>query len=488
MPLIILIWGIYYFIYGAVINVYNGFGYDGILYADLVKNFNFLVFFQKVDSYLIQRIFPSFIVHIFLTIFKISKDNNFYIVTTFHLYNLILIMLCSFLWYRISKFYKLNLKATWLGFIIGFVNFGIAKMPFYYPVQTDITAFFLGFCLLYFHVKNNLIGKIIITILGAFTWPSFIYFGILLIIFPLNSGKGIEVKSEKSGFKYLALLLPLPFFILSIYDISDFFRIAKLQDKVSTMVIPAFLYISSLFNYLVMVYFFYVFLPNKLIFSKYFQFLKKIFFNIKKKYVLSCILIFVTIYITQKSLSSEPNTGNVLIKVIYSISFYSCAKPFAYFLTSITYFGPAFIILIFYLKNYKIHLKNLGIGVYISFVLFFVLLFSTESRKIINFFPFIILLTVLVIKDFNIQKNLFIFITIFSFILSQVYISLSNVPTSDIITKNYYQFPDQLFFMNTFMISNNSYYIQMPIVILMIVCILFIIKKNKQNQVQAADI
>lgn len=224
-------------------------------------------------------------------------------------------------------------------------------------------------------------------------------------------------------------------------------------------------------NFLLLSYFFIIFLPNNIAFRKYFLLLKKVLINIKIKYFLICISLFVIIYSIQKYLSNNLIEGDTFGSTIDYISLYSCIKPFVYIVVSITYFGPCFIILFFYLKNFKLHLKNLGVGVYLSFIIAFIMLFQTETRKIINFSPFIILLTVLVDKDLNLQKNLFLLLTIFSFLLSKVYVSLlyGLIPDSNSF---------KLYCINTYLISNIAYYIQLPIIIFMMVCILFIVKNN----------
>lgn len=478
MPLIVLLWGIYYFFFGAIINIDQGFGYDGYFYRQLTKDFyNFAFVENNLSGYYMGRILPSLIINLFLSVSDIPKE-DYVIVRSFQIYNLILIVLSSLIWYKISKIYKLNSRLTWLGFILGFLNFGIAEMSLYDPVLTDITAFFLGFFLLYAHLKNNLIAKMAITFLGAFTWPSFIYYGILLIIFPVDFKTEADFKKEKAGNKYLNFLLPLPFLIIALYYINIYFSTGTLW-KISTEIISPFFYISAVLNFLLMSYFFFIFLPSKWLLSSYLQFFRKGLLKIKIKNVVICVLLFMFIKIIQIFYSSDMSSGTRFLATIYYISLYSSTKPFVYIVTATTYFGPCFILLFLYLKNFKFHLKDLGLGVYGLFIITFIMTFISETRQIINFFPFIILLSVLVFRDFKMEKSLFLLLIIFSFILSKVYIPLFNVPVPDL---NNFQFPNQLFFMNSYMISNHSYYIQLSIVIFMIVCILFILKRNNYNQ------
>ncbi|MEO8209041.1 MAG: hypothetical protein ABI840_00655 [bacterium] len=485
MPLILLLWGLFYIFFGAIINRENGLGFDGAHYGLIIKDFYNQLLGDRLNPYRLQRIFPLFLADLSLTIFKLPRE-DFYIIKFFQIYNLILLLLCSFIWNKISDIYRLDLIYIWLGFILGFINFGIAKMTFYYPVLTDTTAFALGFCLLYFHIKDNLPGKIIITILGAFTWPSFLYIGLLMIIFPVNSNfefSFINNNRKKSLNIYLAFILPLFFLMVSVYYVYKYLQGEPFKD-IYTPVFSHFLYLDTILNYSLMVYFFYSFLPKGLSFENCYLFLKKVIRNMKIKNILISVFIFAVIYIILKMFSNQGISGSsyTLEILINCISLYGISKPFAYVVTSVTYFGPCFIILFFFLKYFKSHLQNLGIGVYLSFVMCFLLLFTTETRIIINIFPVVVLLTVLVMKDFNLNKAMFFWICLFSFILSKVYIPMFNIPGDKATIKEFFNYPNQLFFMNMFTISKLSYYIQGIVILLISFFIIFKIKRTKHSQ------
>lgn len=474
MPLMILLWGTFYFFFGSIINANHGFGYDGWLYALVAQDFNGYLLLKKLSAYKIQKIFPSFVVWIILTISHIPKDNNI-IVKSFQIYNLCLILLSSLIWLKISKIYKLSLNLIWVGFIFAFINFGVARLPFYYPVLTDTTALFLGFLLLYAHLVNNLTLKTIIAFLGAFTWPTLFYIGILLIIFPYNFKIEVSKYEGLSANKYLAFLFAIPILIIDLHFINLYFTFGKLYYT-KTEFIPSFLLISALLNFLFISYFFYTFFPDKLPILRYFQLFKKIILNIKIKKVLICLFLFIIVSYLQKYFSNDSRSENSMERILLQTAMYSITKPFIYYVASVVYFGPAFIIFFFYLKKYKSHLKDLGIGVYLSFILSFFLLLPAEPRVIINFIPFITLLSVLVVKDLELQKTHFVLIAIFSLIFSQVYIPLQNIPTSD---KDLFTFPNQLYFMNTYMISTESYLIHGTIVLVISLILLFSIRKNQ---------
>ncbi|MDQ3194651.1 MAG: hypothetical protein M3P82_06595, partial [Bacteroidota bacterium] len=155
---------------------------------------------------------------------------------------------------------------------------------------------------------------------------------------------------------------------------------------------------------------------------------------------------------------------------------YSISKPIVYFVNAVSYFGPAFVILFFYLKYFKNRIISLGMGVYISFIITIMLILNTESRMVINFYPFIILFTVLVLRDFNVGKKIILSVAVFSVILSKIYIPMVNVPGEE---SSYFTFHDQLYFMNTYLISYLSYYILSVVVLVISVYLMLAIQKNK---------
>lgn len=483
MPLVISVWGVLYILFGAVINTNNGLGFDGATYGSIIKDFYNLLLNNKLSPYQIQRILPLFLSDLTLSVSGLPKD-DFYIIKFFQIYNLLLLIICCFIWYKISEMYSFDLKYIWTGFVLTFVSFGIAEMTFYYPVLTDTSAFFLGFCLLYFHLKDNLTGKIIVTILGAFTWPSFMYTGLLLIIFPVSSKLNFNfINDGKRPINvYIALIIPLILFIASIVNVKEYFSV-KSFDNITTPVFSSFLYIDAVLNLILMTYLFYCLLPGKITFYGLTHLVKSLMQNLRLKNIITGIIIFSSVYLLQRILSSsqstylDPSYG----RLIYAISVYSVTKPVVYYVTAVTYFGPCFILLFLFMKYFKNHLLKFGFGFYFSFIIVLILVFMSETRLIINFLPFILLVTVLFLKDINLNKYVLSLLCIFSFILSKVYIPMYKIPEDNAIYRDYFSFPNQFFFMNIYTISKPAYIIQGIIILLMSVYIFIKIRKTTAN-------
>ncbi|MBL8005888.1 MAG: hypothetical protein JNJ56_00025 [Ignavibacteria bacterium] len=465
---------------GSVINAGNGFGYDGAWYAAITKNFLEMVSNGELSLYRIQRILPSAAVKILMTLLQIPVE-DYFIIKSFQFYNLVLLSASSVIWIKISELYNLSLKNIWFGFILGFINYGIFLMPFFYPVLTDITAFFLGFCLYYFYLRDNLIAKIIVTFLGAFTWPLLLFTGILLIIFPVTfriKTENLQTGDHRSAKLIICLLSAVPFLIQALITLNQYFSGMKIKT-IFTQPVKPLMYFSSVLNFFILVLFFYIILPGKIsvVFSP--VILKKIIKQFRLKDVISALAIILFTQLLYRILGnpaveSETDAGSIF----YYMSVYSITKPLVYIVTSISYFGPVFMLCFILLKEYRIILLNSGIGIYITFIVSFLILLVTEARLITSFFPVILVLTVLVVKKLNFRRSLFVIISIFSLILSKIYIPMNNVPD---LSSDRYSFTNQLYFMNTFMISKNSYYIQGILFLFMTVVFVFFYRKRNHN-------
>ena len=480
MPIIIAVYGLLYIFFGAVIDKNNGFGYDGKYYGQIAMDFYNLVFNNQLTVYRIQRIFPSFLVNLILTVLNLPKENIF-VVKVFQILNILLLICITLIWNKISKIYELDLRYIWLGFVLAIINYSIGEISFYYPVLTDTMAYFLGFCLLYFYLKENLTGKIIVTVIGSFTWASFVYFGLLLILLPLKLNPGIFRGMKDGGKylkKYLAVLLPIPFIAVSVYQINNFFTSDKFFEDIYTPVFTNLLYVSAFLNYALLIYFLSVFLPERLSFTNIIIFIKNILSNIKLSNLLISVLLFGLVFLIQKQLSNSAAPESTFSKVFYYLAIYSVTKPMAYFVLAVTCCGPVFIMLFFFMKYYKPHLKKMGIGVYISFLLTFLMIFSTEPRLTINFFPFLVLLTVLVLRDLRISNKIMFALTVVSLILSKVYFPMYKVKLENLEYYRYFKFPYQLYFMNSFSISKFFYIAQGIFIAAVTLYLVIVIKKN----------
>jgi hypothetical protein len=178
--------------WGERIAAGRGQGWDGRFYAEMARDFPSQVFGHRLDAYRLERVLPSGIVYLSLRVFDLPPD-DVNIVKMFAFYDLALLCGVVLAWVGIARCCAISVRGRWLGFVLLFVCFANLKVPFYYPVLTDTTAFFLGALLVYFHLGRNKAAMLAVLAFGAFSWPSFVGLGALLFVFeptPLGSEDG----------------------------------------------------------------------------------------------------------------------------------------------------------------------------------------------------------------------------------------------------------------------------------------------------------
>jgi len=173
-------------LWGSLISAGNGIGWDGEEYARYAMDFGGQVFGGKIDGYRLQRVLPSGIVHVLLSALGLPRDPR-HVVAGFAALNLALLTASVFVWRAICRAASVSASGRWLGFLLLFVSFANLRMPYYYPVLTDTTAFALGGLLVYFHLVDSVPGMLVCLGLGAFTFPTFLILGAPLLVFPRGS-------------------------------------------------------------------------------------------------------------------------------------------------------------------------------------------------------------------------------------------------------------------------------------------------------------
>jgi hypothetical protein len=182
MVLIVVVLGLLNFFWGEKVPAGNGFGWDGVFYAEMVRNLDSMIADGTLSGYYAQRILPSAIVRSMLLLAGMpSSDAN--IIHGFELYNLVLLVGACWAWKRVADNFSLSLGGRWMGFSAIFVNYQCSKQAFYYPVLTDVTALFVAMLLMLFYVERRPVALFVTAIVGAFCWPVVSVCGALLLVF-----------------------------------------------------------------------------------------------------------------------------------------------------------------------------------------------------------------------------------------------------------------------------------------------------------------
>ena len=115
MFLVVLVLGLLNFFWGERVPAGGGFGWDGVVYAHMVRNLGSMISEGQLSSYYAQRILPSAIVRGMLLCSGVPM-NNTNIIRGFEVYNLVLLLGACWAWKRISGAVHLSLAGRWIGF------------------------------------------------------------------------------------------------------------------------------------------------------------------------------------------------------------------------------------------------------------------------------------------------------------------------------------------------------------------------------------
>lgn len=432
--IIVFLYNMAYLLFGEVISVHDGFGWDGRVYRNITKSFGSAILFsKKLDAYSIQRIFPSAIVHFGLKLFQFPLMDE-YVLLGFKILNILLLLVSAWTFIRIANELNFSISGKLLCFIGLFVNFASSKQFFYYPVLTDQMAFTLGLLMLYYFLKKNRAGLITTTLIGSFTWPLLIYYGIILYIFPRKDSSALH-KNKK--FSYVILITSM-LLLLAAYIWIYIIRNSQMPDS-SKQINYDYVLISILCSMI------YVFLGIKSLVNAIgipkTQDLKK---SISIPRIISGLVTLILLKIFISSLAADQETSLSTISFIERVLISSIVMPFNFYIAHVVYFGPIIYLVTFLWKPLTRIVGRYGVGMFLFISVNFILSLFSESRALIPAFSFFVILTISAMEEYRWPKWFYWGFGIIAFIFSKIWLPLGSIQMGG----GYFEFPYQWYFMN----------------------------------------
>lgn len=465
-----------------LVNVGNGFGWDGQVYGNVVLNYFNEVFKEGVDGYHIQRILPSSIVYAIMYIFKITFITN-NVIILFTIYNTILILAACYIWGLIASELKLSTKGVWLGFIGLFINFPVLKLAFYYPVLTDTTALFLGILIIYYYLKNNNVGIFVTMILGSFTWASFFIISMPLFIFKFKRERKLVL--EKKYNIYITIVGCLVWLSGALFLIVRFTkgklggfaegRNSIMANSFETYCLPLGVILAVLFLYYVM--------KNILNYEYIFD-MKLLLKSINTKNLIISIVAFTLIRFFIYSYIKILNVTSAFsaLGAITTVFNRGIRLPFIFGISQVVYYGPIMIITLIFWKKFCSIINEYGYGLLLYIIAGLILSLNSESRFIINIFPAFVIFTVKAIDELDFNKYYYYLLGIISVLYSKIWllINANPIPRLDVYDfEGLTQTSWQRYFMNIGpWMSDKMYLIQTPVVVITFILIWWLIRKR----------
>jgi hypothetical protein len=148
----------------------DGLGYDGNIYAEMIKTFPDNLVEGHLNPYYTARIAPIALCATTLDCLSIDRTNN-NILLFFRFANSLLFLLLHYYWHKVGKSLHFSDTSYWMGYLTLLLYYCGPRTLTYYPILTDGFAIVFGMALVHYVIRRNLFGIISTTVLGMLTWP-----------------------------------------------------------------------------------------------------------------------------------------------------------------------------------------------------------------------------------------------------------------------------------------------------------------------------
>lgn len=484
--LVYAVYGIVYQIWGEKVplGVGEGLGWDGKTYGDAVARFPEILRDKSINMFYIQRILPSGVVFFITQILGLDNTNVNVIKAVFGGYNYVLTLLIMFVWWLICKKQHYNNVISIGGLLSLMFMFPIAKLNGYYVVLTDTTAIVLGMWAVYAYLCNQNLTLLLITILGAFTWPIVIIALPCLIIFKKSYVFAIQ-ENDKIN-KKIQIILTICLFFLALtfgvhYKAYGFnFSNHKIFDLV--------LYVLGCFAFA----FTGIFLFRKYIAIDFLAEIKSFIKSPLTQLNLVWLFASLAVFVLVKWYASGflPMQGVVgFTGYIVRIIKFASTWPFYPILSHIVFYGPLIILCCFNWKSIMDTVFLHGVGMALFVFLNIIQVFDPETRHLNFFLPFLLFFLAETLRNTNFSSNFKLLYVAVALLASKVWLVINtpkfiyNIDFTDTYTPEDMAKVDiettQRYFMNfgTFM-TYNSYMIQLIVLVPIILLFNYLLNKK----------
>jgi hypothetical protein len=428
----------------------DGAGWDGLFYRNVAYNFSNEILDNQYDLYHIKRILPFAVINIVFNIFNIEK-NNTSLLWGIQILNIIILFVGVYFFIKILHKLNFSVPLIIVSFSTLFFNYPILKLMGYYPFLTDTYALVFAIIQFYCFVNKKNILLIIISIFGAFTWPTLYMCGLILIFLPR---KELTLSLPKTQFdRALFILIKTLFiFIVPIAFIlgAMFFYITRgrniLEIDWAGIALNKYFVIPALFAVS-----FYIWALLRPIKVSIVDCTKKFFVSLKCSNILLFIIMYAFVNIIQRYLANKEPSSSLIYMLFVRLLMPAVQAPFAFIVCHFMYYGFAIILLCIFWKDVVKRYANYGYSFFVIIVLGLMMSLNTESRHMLSFIPFLLFPLFEVIKTYVTVKFAIAF-SLLSLFLSRFWfkINVEGIEEAFVFVShnNYTQFPAQRYFMS----------------------------------------
>jgi hypothetical protein len=458
MLLIVAAVGLVSLTWGEKIPTNGGLGWDGQVYGHLAESLDL----RALDTYYFQRPLPSILVHFALVIFRQPLDDR-HVILAFGLLNFgVMVSACIF-YYFIADELSLGIVGFWFGFVAIFINFASLKFIWFNPVLTDATATALSLAMLLFYLRRQKFLLFLVAFLGAYTWPTLFIAGVFLLAFPREK----VVEKDEVISKWLAAGLAT---LVCVVAVLHFYVLHKgLEPTVPEPIraaIPLSMILSALYAY-----------TGSAVLLKGISW--KAWVGSLTAGSVVIVVAFVALVKTpvylwaNHSLRAVSTLGTMDRTVRHSV-----AKPLVFMISHPMYFGPMFLLLVFYWKPFSQIVRGYGIGLVLVIWMGVYTSLIPESRQSIPSYVIAAPFLGLLFDKLALPSRFFLLTAALAIASTRVWMRM-NLPAYD--DQQYQNFPFQNYFMMQGPWMNIQMYLLQGAIVLVAALLLYALLLNSRH-------
>lgn len=414
-----------------LIPVRGGLGYDGATYAGVVRNPSGWLLDAHISGHRVQRILPSLLIHLVLRPFGLQAVDTA-IILAFQVYNFAMLVVGVYVWNNLANHLRLSRQAVWFGYFALFVNYPLLKLLGYYPVLTDVSGFLLGLALLHAFLLRRPSVVLFIALIGAFTWPTVLYSGLLLYV--MSKPRLRHQKPRSPLWAAIAATATA----VAVATASTYALICGTGCVAGPMMratLEALVPVSL------------PILGGWVILATYplyrYVALREAFTTIRMRRIVAAVGLLALISIAQSALST-PNE-HTLFRTLMNVSIGGIAKPAGHVVSHTAYFGPAVLLAVVWWRRWIAgSVAEQGLGLTVLMLGYALLTVGIESRLLMNVWPFVAVFTAIAANKAGWQWRQVLWFGGLSLVVSRVWLPINWTSW----TGDYLAYPDQLYFMS----------------------------------------
>jgi hypothetical protein len=452
--------------------VNGGLGWDGQMYGALVQRLPALLFGHEIDSYRIQRIFPSFLVRIGLQATGTPMSDPA-VVLGYSWLNAFLVFGCAVLWTLVARELRFSVRGYFFGAISLFGSFAVLKNASYLPVLTDVTAFFLGFCALYAYLRRRCGWIVLIAVAGAFTWPVALPLCLPLILFPRQDQDRAPSSSNFATVVAVTIGVALTAILGYLYFVKG--RRSAGLGPVVPIVEPLFPLSVALFAAMLIISL------RTLLRGTDSRYVLDALRSVKSRAVVVSALLLVGSQIAIKALASSTAPALLPGRSFLSLLLISpVTRPLIAIVAHVIYLGPWVLLLVGLWPGVAETVRRFGPGFVAFFACSLILAMAPESRWSLFSVPAFVTVLVATTDRLRLGGVLYWVLAIAALVLSKAWLRIGPADGSDFAQL-------RLYFMNVGpYMDNGSYVVQGIAVSLLGLLMYFLIRRSRDSAYPAS--